>query len=92
MRSLILALVGVVALVRYRAMIPFVYLTLASEHVARHLIVQGYSVERSEPATAAHLITYGMLALVLIGLALSLIPTRNRASPNDGLVSRRRDH
>jgi hypothetical protein len=78
--ELMLALVGVLALIRYRAMVPFLFLLLSAEHVARQLIVQGYAIERSAPTTAAYVINYGMLAVLLIGLALSLIPARKRRS------------
>ena len=78
--ELMIALVGVLALARYRAMVPFVFLLLSAEHVARRLIVQGYAIERSAPTTAAYVINYGMLALLLGGLLLSLIPARKRRS------------
>ena len=78
--ELMLALVGVLALVRYRTMVPFVFLLLGAEHVARRFIVQGYAIERSAPTTGAYVINYGVLALLAIGLALSLIPARKRRS------------
>ena len=78
--ELILALVGVLALVRYRAMVPLMFMLLSAEHVARRLIVQGYAIARSEPTTAAYVINYGMLALPLGGLLLSLLPARARGS------------
>lgn len=74
--ELMLALVGVLALVRYRAMVPLVFLLLTAEHGARRLIVQTYAIERSAPTAAAHVINYGMLALLIAGLMLSLIPRR----------------
>ena len=76
--ELMLALVGVLALVRYRAMVPFVFLLLSGEHVARRLVVQSYAIERSAPTTAAYLINYGMIAFLLGGLLLSLIPAPKR--------------
>lgn len=78
--ELMIALVGVLALVRYRAMVPFVFLLLSAEHVARRLVVQGYAIERSAPTTAAYVINYGMLAVLLGGLLLSLLPARKRHS------------
>jgi hypothetical protein len=78
--ELILVAVGVAALVRYRAMVPFVFLLLTAEHVGRRLIVQAYAIERSAPTTAAYVINYGMLALLIAGLVLSLIRAGNRGS------------
>ena len=74
--ELMLVAVGIAALVRYRAMVPFVFLLLTAEHVARRLIVQGYAIERSAATTAAYVVNYGMLALLHAGLVLSLIPRR----------------
>ena len=76
--ELMLALLGILALVRYRAMVPLLFLLLTAEHVARRVIVQSYAIERSAPTLAAHVINYGMLALLLIGLTLSLLPARKR--------------
>lgn len=74
--ELMLVAVGIAALVRYRAMVPFVFLLLTAEHVARRLIVQGYAIERSAATTAAYVVNYGMLALLVAGLVLALIPRR----------------
>ena len=76
--ELMLVAVGIAALVRYRAMVPFVFLLLSAEHVARRLIVQGYAIERSAPTIAAYVVNYGMLALLVAGLVLALIPRRRR--------------
>ncbi|HEX6741418.1 MAG TPA: hypothetical protein VF079_06445 [Sphingomicrobium sp.] len=80
--ELMLALVGLAALVRYRAMVPLVFLLLAIEHVGRRLIVQAYAIERSAPTgtptSAAFIVNMGLLALLLAGLALSLIPSPER--------------
>ncbi len=78
--ELILAVVGIGALVRYRAMVPFVFLLLTAEHVGRRLIVAAWAIGRSAPTNAAHVINYGMLALVVTGLVLALIPARNHRS------------
>jgi hypothetical protein len=81
--ELMLVAVGIAALVRYRTMVPFVFLLLTTEHVGRRLIVQAWAIERSAPTTAAYVINYGMLALLVVGLALSLLPRRNR-DPQEG--------
>ena len=78
--DLMLALVGVLALVRYRSMVPLVFLLLATEQVARRVIVQSYAIARSEPAAAAYVVNYGMIALLFCGLLLSLLPARDRRS------------
>ena len=79
--GLMLTLVGILALVRYRAMVPFVFLLLAVEQIARRLIVQAYAIQRSEPTSAAVIVNMTLLGLLLLGLALSLWPRKRTAAP-----------
>jgi hypothetical protein len=68
---LILSLLGVLALVRYRSMVPFAFTLLLTEHLGRKLIIQFLPMARSVsgPASAINL---GLVALMIAGLALSL--------------------
>ena len=70
--QLTLALVALTILVRYRTLVPFIYLVLLGEHLARRLIVQSYALERTETASIGLYINLGMLALLALGLAMSL--------------------
>ena len=70
--QLTLALVALTILVRYRALVPFIYLVLIGEHLARRLIVQSYALARTETASIGLYISLGLLALLVLGLALSL--------------------
>ena len=72
--QLALTLIALLALVRYRAMVPLLYLVLIAEAVARRLIVAGYAVPRS--GEAASYVNYALLALLGLGFALSLMPRR----------------
>ena len=76
--QLSLALVGLAALLRYRALVPLVFLLLVADQLARRVIVQLRDVARHEGSVAAWYINMSLLALLLIGLALSLIPRRGR--------------
>ena len=69
---LFLELVALAALIRYRAMVPFVYLLLLGEHVARRLVVRSYADPGAESTVIALVVNYGLLALLTIGLLLSL--------------------
>ena len=73
--QLVLALVALAALVRYRALVPAVYLLLLAEQVARRLVVQGYAVPRTG-SDAGWYVSHGLLALLAAGLALSLLKAR----------------
>ena len=72
--QLFLVLVGLAALIRWRSLVPFVYLVLGAEHLARRAIVRSYS---GGPATdVAFYLNYGLLFLLAVGLVLSLLPPR----------------
>ena len=78
--QLVLAVLGVIALVRYRAMVPLVYLLLLADHLGRRAIGTIHPVEHPEAAPAGLYINLALLAVLLVGLALSLV----RASSADG--------
>lgn len=78
--SLTLALLGVIALLRYRAMVPLVILLLLFEFAGRRLIIESYEIERAQALNFAFAINMAMLALLLGALILSLWPRRHAAS------------
>lgn len=82
---LALALVALAALVRYRALVPFLYLVLLGEQIARRLIVASYATPRSGGTSAGLYVNYGLLALLTLGLVLSLIPARGKPVPSSNM-------
>ena len=68
---LLLSLLGVLALVRYRSMVPFAFALLLTEHLGRKLIIQFLPMARSVSAPASG-INLALVALMIAGLALSL--------------------
>lgn len=78
--QLVLAVIGAVVLNRYRALAPLVLLLFLVEHVGRRLIVLANAVEPSRTASPGFSINMGLLALLVIGLALSLWPRPQRDS------------
>jgi hypothetical protein len=68
---LITGLVGILALVRYRAMIPLLLALHLLEELGRGLILQILPIARTgtPPVSIIHLV---LLALMIMGLALSL--------------------
>jgi hypothetical protein len=46
--QLTLSVIALTMLTRYRAVVPFVYLVLLGEQIARRVIVQSYAVVRTE--------------------------------------------
>jgi len=78
---LMLELIALVALIRYRALVPLVYLMLLGEHVARRLIAWSHGTESTAVALS---VNYGLLTLLTLGLALSLVPRRTEPTMENG--------
>jgi len=81
---LLLSVLGIAALLRYRAMIPLMYLMLAIEQIGRTGFLRLNSTARAvEPGVVSPgtLINWGLAAALVIGLVLSLAaPRRGRES------------
>ena len=71
--QLALVVLGIVALVRYRAMIPLLYLLFLAEHLGRRLIAAMHPVEREGGSQIGLYINLTLLAVLLVGFALSLL-------------------
>lgn len=72
---LILSALGVLVLLRYRAMIPLMFLLLTVEQVGRVVLSRLYPIVRAVEAhglSAGTLVNWGLTAGLLIGLALAL--------------------
>ena len=74
--QLILALVALVILIRYRALVPLAFLLLLAEQLARRAIVASWAVPRDGDASAAIYANYLFAAWLVLGLILSLLPRR----------------
>ncbi len=73
---LVLTLIALLALIRYRALVPFIYLVLLGEQLARRAIARSYAPPGSQGTDIAWFVNYGLLTLLVLGLALSLVPGR----------------
>jgi hypothetical protein len=71
---MLLALIGVAALVRYRSMIPFLYLVLLVQQVAGKGLATLHPIGRSGPASThtASAFVLAALGVTLVGFVLSL--------------------
>jgi hypothetical protein len=74
--QLILAAQSIIVLVRYRAMIPFMYLVLLSEHLLRRALILRADVARTEETPVGAYINLGLLAVLILGFLLSLVRAR----------------
>jgi len=68
--------VSLVALVRYRSMIPFMYLMLLFVQIGSRLLLWVKPIVRTSAMPMGFWINLGLMALTLIGFALSLAPGR----------------
>ena len=69
--QLMLNLIGLVVLVRYRAVVPFMFVLLLLEHLARKGIFLILPIPRTG-APPGFFINLALVALMIVGLALSL--------------------
>ena len=82
--QLLLGLQGVLVLVRYRALIPFMYLLLLVQQAGAKAILLAHPIVRTGVPTSqlGSAFVYAILALTVIGLVMSLVnrsDTRARA-------------
>jgi hypothetical protein len=73
---LVIELIALAALIRWRALVPFVCLVLLGEQLARRFIAQSYAAAGTKAGALAWYLNYGLLTLLTLGLVLSLIPAR----------------
>jgi hypothetical protein len=75
--NLVLCLLGILVLVRYRSMVPLMFALFLTEHLGRRLILSLQPIVRTGRPPGLY-ISLALLALMLGGLALSLWWPRNR--------------
>ncbi|HYD45228.1 MAG TPA: hypothetical protein VEA79_08195 [Phenylobacterium sp.] len=76
---LVLALVGLAVLIRWRSLVPFLLLISLFEQLGRRFIVQSHDIVRADTAIAT-IVTWGALGVVVLALILSLLPGRVRGA------------
>jgi len=77
----VLSLLGLLVLVRYRAMIPLMYLLLGIEQLGRKALSLAHPIARAvEPGAISTgvLINWGFVAALVVGFFLSLAPSGAR--------------
>ena len=79
---ILLSLLGILAMLRYRAMIPLVYLLLLLQQLGNRALILLHPIARSGVATAqlGSAFVLGILALTLIGFFLSLLRRDKRTA------------
>jgi len=77
--QLTLVLLSILALVRYKAMVPLLYLVWLLDQTGRRLLVESYAVERSGSGGTGFWINMGLLMLLAVGAAVATFTTGRRA-------------
>lgn len=75
----VLSLLGIVVLIRYRAMVPLMYVLLSIEQIGRKGLSLANPIVKAvetEGIPLGVLINWGVIAVLVIGLALSLATSR----------------
>lgn len=78
--QLVLALLGLLVLIRYRTMVSLMAVLLLGELIARRVYLMAHPVERTETISVGTYLNYGFLALLLAILALSLMSRTSRGA------------
>jgi len=73
---LCIGLFCLLAMIRYRAMVPLIYLWLVIEYLGRRVILGVYPIERVRGLSSGSIVNLALMAMLLVGLALSLWPRR----------------
>lgn len=63
---------GVIALVRYRAMIPLLFLIFLAEHLGRRALLALYPIDRPDGTPVGFYINLGLAGVLVIGFLLSI--------------------
>ena len=71
--QLMLTVLGFATLIRYRAMVPCVFLLLLADQVGRRLVIESYEISRAPGGGGVSYFMLGLLAVLVVGLVLSLL-------------------
>lgn len=74
---LCIGLIGLLAMICYRAMVPLVYLWLLIEFLGRRVIFELYPIGRMQGPSSGSIINLVLFAMMALGLALSVWPRRD---------------
>ena len=67
----------VLAMLRYRAMVPLIYVWLLAEFLGRRVVLTVYPIDRTPGPASGSIVNLVLLAMMALGLALSVWPRRD---------------
>ncbi len=74
---LCIGLICLLAMIRYRAMVPLIYLWLVVEFLGRRVILEVYPIERTPGPSSGSMVNLALFAMLAVGLVLSVWPRRD---------------
>lgn len=78
--QLMLAIVAIVVLIRYRTLVPLMFLILLIEHIGRCVLLMLFPIDRPDGTPVGFYINIGIAVVLLLGLLLSLTVRKARAA------------
>ena len=78
---LCIALFCLLAVIRYRALVPLMYLWLLVEFLARRVVLELYPMDRVHGLASGSVVNLVLFAMLALGLALSVWPRRDTRAP-----------
>jgi hypothetical protein len=78
--TLLFALLGAIVLIRYRAMVPFMYLVLLVQQLGSRALLLANPVVRSGSTSVGSAVVFATLAMTVVGFILSLARRSNSRS------------
>jgi hypothetical protein len=77
---LCIAVMGVLAMVRYRAMVPLIHLWLLAEFIGRRGVLALYPIDRVDGPSSGATVNLILLSIMVLGFVLSVWPRRAGAT------------
>jgi DMSO reductase anchor subunit len=74
---LCIGLFCLLAMIRYRAMVPLIYLWLVAEFLGRRVILEFYPMDRTPGPSSGSIVNLALLAMMALGFAFSVWPRRD---------------
>jgi len=82
---LCIALFCLLGMIRYRAMVPLIYLWLIVEFMGRRIVLEVYPMQRTPGLSGGSVVNLVLIAMLALGLVLSVWPRRSASEPDQCL-------
>lgn len=77
-----IGLMGVLVMIRYRALVPLIFAWLMVEFLARRAVLGVYPIDRTPGTSSGSIVNLVLVWMMAIGLVLSVWPRRGMGEPS----------